>query len=263
LDLVVIWILKETRAKTKMTKRIKQPGFFKTHINFIDRLGGLPLKEITEFCGPAGSGKTKLLHQLTVSYLISVNDSKAYYYDVDNTFDSDYIVRICNRLNYNPDNILDRILIQQFTDISALNRSLNYILKRIKNTNCLLVIDSIPNLFVNELLYESEDTWPSEQLKLIVLLGETLRKVSRYCTILISNHVRSEIISEKKLKESQLIQTSDFNIIPALGSIWEEFIDNRFLIMKIKRETRLMLIYFSSNIPETFSLVKFQNELFM
>lgn len=241
----------------------KEKKVFKTHVNFIDRLGGLPLKEITEFCGPAGVGKTKLLHQLTVSYLTSINNSKAYYYDVDNTFDPDHIVKICNKLGCNSYDILDRILIHRFTDINMLSRSLNYVLKHTRYIDCLLVIDSIPNLFVNELLYESEDSWPSEQVKLIVWLGETLRKISRFCTIIASNHVRAGVIPENNFKALSLIQRYSSNIVPALGSIWEEFIDNRFYMAKIRKATRLMIVYFSSSMPETFGLVKFQNELFL
>ncbi len=247
-----------------MRRKMLLNGFFKTRIRFIDSYGGIPLREITEICGPAGTGKTKMLHQLSVSYLIDSGNRLVYYYDIDNTFDPNYIVKICSRWNYNSDNVLDRLLIQRLTDIYTLKKSLNHAIRKGGNSDCLLIIDSIPNLFVRELVYENEDDWTSEQIKLIIQLGESLRKASKHCTILISNHVRSGIISDRKgKKEKDSAYETYFNIIPALGAVWEDFVDNRFFIIKTKRNLRLMLVYFSSYMPETFGLIKFQNEIFM
>lgn len=240
---------------------MKSQKFFRTNIKFIDNFGGIPLNEITEICGAAGAGKTKLMHQLTVSYISAVNNSLVYYYDIDNTFDYKYILRICEKINdCDRSAILDRILIQKHLDVTQLNKSLKEIMKNTKSRNCLIVIDSVPNLFINELLFESPDNWPIEQLKLIVLLGETLVRITKTCTILVSNQVRSDVRTAIEKEKTNLL---DFDFIPALGSIWEEFVDNRFLIRKIKRDLRLLIVSFSSSFPETFGLVKFRNELFI
>ncbi len=237
--------------------------FFPSYINFIDRLGGIPLREITEICGPAGSGKTKLLHHLTVSFLCSNKDRVAYYYDIDNTFDSDYLLRVCRWLGCNPNDVLDRVFVQKYIDISGLNRSLRDLARESYRSNGLILIDSIPNLFVKELLFENEDDWPLEQLKLIVLLGEILVKMTKNFTIIVSNHVRSEIPHDLRPDISSIDNEQRDSLIPALGSVWEEFVDNRFFIKKIKRSLRLLIVHFSSSYPETFGLLKFRNELFM
>ena len=232
---------------------------FKTGISFIDKMCGLPINEVTEVCGLAGVGKTLFLHQIAVSFVNSVPNGHVLFFDIDRSFNPYRLLAICKRLNLTCDGILDRILVYYYTDIDFIIKTIN---DRITNASLkyMIILDSIPNLFASELLYEDEEKWSDEYLKLIVKFGNFLRSISETCTVVISNQVRT-LLPGKKLDNIDSLWLEE-GVIPALGSIWEEFIDNRIYIKKIRRDTCVFIIVFSSVYPETFGLVKFFGDYF-
>mgnify|MGYP000288816541 CR=1 FL=1 len=243
--------------------------YFLTGIAFFDKHGGFPLYEITEICGAAGAGKTILLHQLAFRFLYSYREGIALYIDADKSFNPKRIVKLCLANSIEARSLLSRIYVYQINDLHGMMRTvIGKIKENASDHEVLLIIDSVPTILESELLFKDEEAWSSEYLHTVVKLGVFLQKISDGCTIVVSNQVRAYIKEDKSLMESKVfgqhiedIWTVE-KVVPALGRVWELFIDNRFYIKKLRRDRRLIITIFSSSYPETFGMIKFRDEFF-
>ncbi len=232
-------------------------------IDFIDALGGLPLREITEFTSLPSAGKTSILHQISVQVALRCDPpNKVLFIDVDNTFSPDKVSKLVTHFGGDLQVVLNRIYIQKLASYETLVDSIE---KLNWGDFRLLVIDSITNLFVSYLDPTTEGSY--EYVSSIIRLGKLLINLINYndkLSILVSNQVRSPPnFADKKLKLESLFHGDwtgdiwvDEGYIPALGYIWSEFIDNRLLIKTIKKDLRLIRVVFSSSWPETFGTMR-------
>ena len=236
----------------------KREKSIQTGLKFIDKHGGIPAHEITEICGKPGVGKTFLLHQIAFNFVRSGTNKFAILFDIDKSFSSEKIIKLCSIFEEDCESILNRILVHQFSNDEIVIKAIQSIPHRLQG-DFLIIVDSVPNLFVSNLLYEEEENWPDEYLYRIIRFGSLLRKALKFATIVTSNQVRA--IPQAVTKRTDYFWR-DEGVRPALGHIWEEFIDNRLYIKKIRRDLRVIVIVFSSGLPETFGLIKFFGDHF-
>jgi len=76
----------------------------------------------------------------------------------------------------------------------------------------------------------------------------------------VSNHIRS-YISLSKTSLTKVRSQTTINL-PALGDLWDFFVDNRIYLRKTGKQKRVIHIVFSSILKETFSLIDFANGRF-
>jgi len=235
--------------------------YLKTGIAGIDSLGGLPAYEIIEICGSAGVGKSLLVQQLMISYMCIKKSVYTWYFDIDRTFNPEHLLKLFPEREI--EDALSRVYLYSPLDFSDFIKKLSEVISLKKDSkDNLLIIDSIPNIFLD--LGDTSDEEILQELQIrIVQIGELLRKfVKEQNTVIVINHVRSLVRKEKIIYEQKYFgEPSNLwlreGIIPALGGVWEYYVDTRYFLKKIRRDLRILIVVFSNSIPETFVTVKF------
>lgn len=205
----------------------------------------IPLKEVTEFCGPSGQGKTILSHKIAAKYSEKFNQ-EAVFFDVDRSFRP----MLVQKMAAEPKNSLLSIHVYQpldSTDFISKLKSLNEDFEHPK----LLLIDSITNLLP---LPKSDSS--EQRGKKIIEIGEILRKkVREGMTVTITNQIRSIIKSyDPEGKESQVFGKwggdiwEEHGYVPALGESWSNFLDNRILVKKRGKKKVFIPVFSSTEI---------------
>jgi len=222
-----------------------------TGIKGLDKLGGLPKNSVIEICGKAASGKTIFSHQILTYFLLHNPKSKALFFDVDLSFHPELIHKILKKLNKDMllKNILRRILLVSAPEsVERVTR----ILEKNLGEYELILIDSVSNLFKETF----DEIGFKEYMSHLISLGMKLRKHSRFSTILVTNQMRSIIY---QLSGSMVFDELWYaeKAVPALGKIWEYFIDLRIYIKRLRRNMGIAIIVFSDSLPETFSPFKY------
>lgn len=100
------WIMKASEVETVRGKRL----CFTTGSKAVDEMlgGGIFSREVTEFCGEFGSGKTEFLFTILVEALGRSKDITAVLIDTEETFSDARISEIAETRGYNPKEILER-----------------------------------------------------------------------------------------------------------------------------------------------------------
>lgn len=99
----------------EILKRRKDIKKLRTGSKSLDELlgGGLETQSITEFFGEFGSGKTQIMHQLSVNCTAPIDqggfDADVLIIDTENTFRPERIVQMAKFRGYDPDETLKRI----------------------------------------------------------------------------------------------------------------------------------------------------------
>ncbi len=224
-----------------------------TGIKGLDRLGGLPKNSIIEICGKAASGKTIFSHQFLTYFLLHNPKARALFFDVDLSFHPELIHKILRKFNRDLllKNVLKRILIVSAPE--SVERVIKILEKNLGKYE-LILIDSVSSLFKEPL----DEIGFKEYMGNLIGLGMELRKHSRFSTILVTNQMRSIIrssFSDDNLIFDELWYAE--GVIPALGKIWEYFVDLRIYMKKLRKNMGVMIIAFSNSLPETFSPFKY------
>jgi len=258
------------RNKMKLNFFDKLPDsfFYLTGIKSLDRIKGIPAGEITEIVGPSGVGKSNLLHQIASYIAYKYPEIPVVYIDADNTFDPKKIEIYRKYLDTNEE-ILRKIIVYRPSDFKIFA---NYISKNFWERPIFILIDSIPNLvFPNMNIDDSQYKYTGRLERIIYKIGNFLNKFllqSPSSVILTANQVRfsPQVVSQKSIYEKKIGLNpwslwSQLRYIPALGKIWSNFVDNRFLIHKIRRNLRALQIIFSRHWRETTLLLEVKNEI--
>lgn len=187
--------------------------------------GKIPVGEITEICGSPGGGKTNYLHQLA-AYVAENQEYKVLFMDVDHSFRPEI-------LQNNAQKVLSSIYTYSPLDVEDLVSKVKLFKKKV-NVPIFMLVDTITNLF-------TRTEQPDKRRREILHVGDFLRKqVSGRDTIVVSNQIRSTIKREDlKDKEKRVFDPwrgdiwEEHGFIPALGTLWTYFIDNRLLLKRI------------------------------
>ncbi|RMG35092.1 MAG: AAA family ATPase [Methanobacteriota archaeon] len=149
------------KLKVIPANQIQQSRRFPTGSPNLDKLfeGGIPTKNLIEFYGPPGSGKTQILFQIAT---VAAKECKILFIDTEGSFNSARIQMMAERFpNWNLNSILENILVLRVTDFKQQIASIEkvvQILEKEKNVG-MVIVDSISNLFRARL-------WGSKLLKL-------------------------------------------------------------------------------------------------
>lgn len=227
--------------------------YIKTGIKFLDDLGGIPRNEITEICGPPGAGKTLFLGQIAFYHCMINPRDYVIFFDADKTLHPERFIHYCDVFGINCDKILNHIFLYDVESSEDIIATAN----RIKQCS-LVIIDSVPSLFREKLYYDNKFR---KYLRELVRFGIYLRKITKHTTVVLSNQIRA-VVKKRENNRHLFSMNNTSETVPALGAVWEEFVDNRLIIRKMRRDLRIFISSFSSSYPETFGLVKFSNEIF-
>lgn len=201
----------------------------------------IPVGEVTEICGPPGEGKTILLHQLAAklgekeNYIVT-------FFDVDFSFRPELIKKATRKSK----EALTSIYRYLPLDVKDFISKVRIVQEKFTAPKFFL-IDSLPNLF------PKANYSPEKRGNEIVRVGAILRRyLGEELTVIVSNQVRAIIKREElKKKEKKFFRFwrgdiwEENGFVPALGSLWENFIDNRLLITRAGNKTTLTPIFSS------------------
>lgn len=238
-------------AKDLILKVSKERSII-TFCRLIDRMlgGGVPLGQVTEFCGVPGIGKTQIAMQLALDVQIpeifAGCDGEAIYIDTEGSFMVDRIAELAGSLsahllkiaNKQPqiispdllncisrDKLLQGISVYRpldSTELMAIVTRLPHILTSNPKIK-LLVIDSAAFLFRKDLLANSTATSTSHSKRQVVHeLAQILQRLAcEYgVAVAVTNHVTS------KFDPGSGIWTT----VPALGLPWFHAVTSRVML---------------------------------
>ncbi|KAF4706757.1 DNA repair protein rad51d [Perkinsus olseni] len=106
--------------------------------------GGLPVGQLVELYGPAGSGKTQLL--MTIAVRVLADEGRVFWFDTERTLHPDRFKSLCERWSPHAsfETMLSRMAIKECDDLLDLARGVEA-LKALPvcGDHCLIVIDSV------------------------------------------------------------------------------------------------------------------------
>ncbi len=163
----------------------------------IDELlgGGLETQTITEFYGQYGVGKSILCHQLCVNVQRPVDqgglDGGALYIDTEQTFRTEWIVRMSKHLGMEPDSVARNIIYSEAYNSDHQILLLDKADKIIKENNIrLIVVDSLTAHFRSE--YLGREMLAERQQKLNKHMHRLTRLARAFNTVaVVTNQVMS------------------------------------------------------------------------
>jgi len=220
---------------------------------FFDYYGGIPTGQIIHVCGPSGSGKTIFATYLTSRFLETFAGSLAIYFDADRRLAMHDLQRLCDA-NSISTSILDRLKVfipSSWSDVLST-------ISRYSGDSLMIVIDSLPNIFVGEqykLVRHDVEMLP-DYLSNILHFMKTLQTFTtqKNFTIILINQVRSLTTTRRGV-------WGRMGFIPAFWNIINSYIDTCIILEKIHHNTIYLRVYYSLGMPETIYILKLNADL--
>jgi DNA repair protein RadA len=164
----------------------------------IDKLigGGIETQSITEFYGEYGVGKSVLCHQLAVNVQLPKErgglEGNALYIDTEQTFRPEWIERMANHLQMDPQSVASNIIYSEAYNSDHQILILDKADKIIKENNIkIIIIDSLTSHFRSE--YLGREMLAERQQKLNKHLHRLLRLARAFnASAVVTNQVMSK-----------------------------------------------------------------------
>jgi len=227
---------------------------------FFDHYGGLALGQILHICGPPGSAKTMMSIYLALKFLECFPRGQVLYFDADRRLVKSDIERMCVA-NSIPRYCLDRIKIDMPLSWSNILDALAK--EAVSDQKAMIVIDSLPNIFVEELRGLSENIDElDEEISLLVnnIIGffENIVRYAFYSKLLVIviNQIRSVV---GRMDVPHIWKSLGF--IPVFWSIIHEFVDTCVVFRKIRRGLIFARVILSRYMPETIGIIRIDEKL--
>ncbi len=155
--------------------------------------GGIETKQITEFFGEFGTGKTQICHQLAVNVQLPDDKgglgAKAVYIDTEGTFRWERIEQIARGLNLDPDQVMDNIYWVRAINSHHQMAIVDQLFSLMSKDNIrLVVVDSLTSHFRAE--FPGRENLASRQQLLNRHLHQLLRLAEVYdAAVIVTNQV--------------------------------------------------------------------------
>ena len=209
--------------------------------------GGVESMSITEVFGEFRSGKTQLCHTLAVTAQMPRNEGggggKVIFIDAEGTFRPEKIVKIAERYNLDPEEVLNNIIYARaYTTEYQANLLTLAAAKMMEDVYSLMIIDSIMALFRVDFSGRGE---LSDRQR---MLGKTLSKLMKLAeqfnvAVLLTNHVMAD-------PGATMTFTADPKK-PIGGHVLAHASTTRLYLRKGKGEERVCKIYDAPDLPES------------
>jgi len=181
------WIMKASEIEAVRGKRL----CFSSGSKAVDDMlgGGIFSREVTEFCGEFGSGKTEFLFTILVEALGQNKDISAVFIDTEETFSDVRVSQIAKARGYEPKEILDRTIYIPANDSDFILELIDRLHITIEAKNVKLIfVDSIIAVLRAEFVGR-ETLWYRQQL-LNRILRRLLNLAKVYnVAVVVSNQV--------------------------------------------------------------------------
>jgi len=232
-------------AVVEKRKKIKK---ITTGSNALNTLlgGGIETQSITEAFGEFRTGKTQLAHTLAVAAQLPTSrgggGGKVIYIDTESTFRPERIIKIAQRFELNPDEVLENILCARAHSVDALN---NLLLQAaalmLDEPFALMIIDSIMAPFRVDFSGRGE---LAERQQVLNKVLSRLQKLSEQFNIVI--YMTNQVTADPGASMTYACDPKK----PVGGNIMAHASTTRLYMKKGKGEQRICRIYDSPSLPE-------------
>ena len=242
-----LWVMTADKIEEVRGKRL----VFTTGSTAVDEMlgGGVFSREVTEFAGEYGSGKTEFLFTVLVEALGNNKEITAVFIDTEDTFSEARIREIATNRGYDPADILKRTIYIPVTDSDFMAEIIDRLHLTIEAKNVkLILIDSIIAVLRAEFVGR-EILWYRQQL-----LNRMLRRLLNIAkiyniAILVSNQVVTS-------PQAQFTYDPLQQKVPTGGTVIGHNANTRLYLRKAKGSTRIVRLFDSSWRPEGEATVK-------
>ena len=236
------------KTATNRLEDMKDQIFLATGSSALDTLlnGGIETGSITELFGEFRTGKTQICHTLCVTVQRPLDqggaEGKAIYVDTEGTFRPQNLVKIAERFQMNPEEVLENVIcarahnseqqMELLTDAAALMSESRF---------ALMVVDSATALYRTD--YQGRGELSERQMQLGQFLRQLTRLAEEYgIAVVITNQVVANPDGMSFAKDANK---------PIGGNIIAHASTTRLKLRKGRGETRVMTIFDSPTLPES------------
>jgi DNA repair protein RadA len=233
------WIMKASEIETIRGKRL----CFTTGSRAVDEMlgGGIFSREVTEFCGEYGSGKTEFLFTILAEALGRSKEISAIFIDTEETFSEVRVSEIAKARGYDPGDILERIIYIPANDSDFLLEIIDRLHLTIEARNAkLILIDSIIAVLRAEFVGR-DVLWYRQQL-----LNRMLRRLLNLAKVYnIAVVVTNQVVANP---QAQYVYDPLQQKVPTGGTVLGHNANTRLYLKKPAGGTRKRIVHlFDSN----------------
>jgi DNA repair protein RadA len=233
------WIMKASEIETVRGKRL----CFTTGSRAVDEMlgGGIFSREVTEFCGEYGSGKTEFLFTILVEALGRSKEISAIFIDTEETFSEVRVSEIAKARGYDPRDILERTIYIPANDSDFLLEIIDRLHLTIEARNVkLILIDSIIAVLRAEFVGR-DVLWYRQQL-----LNRMLRRLLNLAKVYnIAVVVTNQVVANP---QAQYVYDPLQQKVPTGGTVLGHNANTRLYLKKPAGGTRKRIVHlFDSN----------------
>ncbi|KAF4673824.1 DNA repair protein rad51d [Perkinsus olseni] len=214
--------------------------------------GGLPVGQLVEVYGPAGSGKTQLL--MTIAVRVLADEGRVFWFDTERTLHPDRFKSLCERWSHHAsfETMLSSMAIKECDDLLDLARGVEALKALpICGGHCLIVIDSVAaaarcseDVILSRLeadgsnARESEATVLAERQGLLNRVAVALKGAAwpQRAAVIVSNHVTADFDAD---------QNDAFK--PALGLTWAHAVNAQLMITRTESPLERQIVLTKSS----------------
>jgi DNA repair protein RadA len=211
--------------------------------------GGIFSRELTEFAGDYGTGKTEFLFTILVEALGSNKDMTAIFVDTEDTFSDIRVKEIAKNRGYDPDDIMKRVIYIPVTDSDFLTEIVDrfHITIEAKNVK-LILIDSLMAVLRAEYVGR-EVLWYRQQL-----LNRMIRRLLNLAKVYNIAIVGSNQVVTNP--QAQFTYDPIQQKVPTGGTVLGHNANTRLYLRKAKGSKRIVRLFDSNWRPEGEATVK-------
>ncbi len=241
------WFITADQIETFRGPRVK----FSTGSKVVDGMlgGGVFSRELTEFAGDYGSGKTTFLFTILVEGLGTNKDATAIFVDTEDTFDEGRITQIAKNRGYQPEDILKRTIYIPITDSDFMLEIVDRMHVTIEAKNVKLVlIDSLMAVLRAEYVGR-EILWYRQQL-----LNKMIRRLLNLAKVYnIAIVASNQVVTNP---QAQFTYDPIQQKVPTGGTVLGHNANTRIYLRKTKGSKRIVRLFDSNRLPEAECTVK-------